>query len=166
MNDKLANFLASINYKTEQDLGDLKIAKVILKKRTETFEVFLTAAKPLLPNLAEEIIESAQKGINGDKKCLVHFNYDLITDEDILITFKYLFNNLITKKPALSSLKDAEVNIDAGVITIEVTTKIEAELINDYKKELCQELSNLGFNNLDLNTEINQEKNAANKKSY
>jgi DNA polymerase-3 subunit alpha (Gram-positive type) len=165
MDDKLANFLASINYKTEQDLGDLKIAKVILKKRTETFEVFLTAAKPLLPNLAEEIIESAQKGINGDKKCLVHFNYDLITDEDILITFKYLFNNLITKKPALSSLKDAEVNIDAGVITIEVTTKIEAELINDYKKELCQELSNLGFNNLDLNTEINQEKNAAIKKA-
>src|SRR5574344_758141 len=104
--NKLDSFFESISFKPKSDLSALSIDKVILKKSSETFEVYLKANKPITTEVAFELIECAKKGINGDKKCNITYLYENITNENILATFKFLLNNLINKKPALSGVKD------------------------------------------------------------
>src|SRR5574344_1107906 len=157
MQDKLQSFLNSISFNKYDEVSSLKIDKVILKKATETFEVYLTSPMALRPELIDELITCAKKGINGEQACLINFHYAQITNEDIINTFKYILNKLVTKKPALSNILEANIELDEQVLIISVGTKIEEELLMEYAKKIIKTMASYGFADLDITTKIDEE---------
>ena len=162
--DDVNRFLACINYQNTDIFDGVEIEKVVLKKNDESFTVYLSSDKVVDLAAYEEMLNCAKKGIHGEKKCKVIINYTSLTNEDKLAAFKYVLNKLIAKKPSLESLMSGNISIDEDVVVVEVASKVEEELVNEYAGNLSKALENLGFPNINITSLFNQEKNAIIKK--
>ena len=149
-------FFKSIDFDEELDV---EIEKVILKKSTETFNVYLHSNSFIEPEVLDKLFLCAAKGINKEKKCNVVIKYNEISADNILKTFNYILNKLIDITPSLSTLKEANITIEDSLITLEVATKVDTELLKDNSKKLLDEMKMYGIDGIDITSEINEEKN-------
>jgi hypothetical protein len=135
MQEKLLNFFNSVGFTDEDgDFENASIAKVVLKKKEELFEVFIENDRPINPVRTLELVKCASKGINGKSKCHINFIYNDMDDEDILEAFKVLLGDLITRRPSLVSLENKNIAIDDDFIIVELDSK--SEEYDMIKKEL------------------------------
>ena len=132
MNDALTRFFNSINFKPSDDkiFENVLIEKVVLNKKNESFTIYLNSPSLISPTELKKLFLCANKGINGEKKCRVVFNYDSITDDDINNYILEIISNLAKKRPSLTSLQNSKIEKDGEIIIIEVTSKIEEAEIN------------------------------------
>ena len=149
-------FFKSIDFNKELDV---ELEKVTLIKSKETFNVHIYSKKFIDPEIISELLSCAEGGINKEKKCIVSLRYDELSDNNILDTFKYILDELINNTPSLLPLKESNITLEDNVIKLEVATKIDGELIKSNKKYLLDKLSNYGINNMDVTSELNEEKN-------
>ena len=99
MNDAVARFFNSINFNPTvlEDFNNIEIEKVVLNRKNESFNVYLKLDN--LVNLKDmrKLLSCASKGINGEKKCTLHFNYPNLTDELINGYVTNIINELAKK---------------------------------------------------------------------
>ena len=94
-------FLKSIDFNKQLDI---EIESVTLIKSTETFNVHIYSKDFIEPEIVNELLECAKKGINKEKKCIITLRYDEVNENNILKTFNYLLDKMIEKSPSLSKL--------------------------------------------------------------
>lgn len=158
MNSKLERFLISINFSYDDDLSSLNIKKVIVNKEKEKFTVYLSSDTPISPCLANSLLNASKNGINGKNKCDIIFDYENITDDDILECFKYLLTELIKERVSLVSLNNGNITITDEKIIIEVDSKFEEfDMLKDETPNLIKRLVNLGFYEMDIEVIVNEE---------
>lgn len=85
-------------------------------------------------------------------------HYKNITEEDINNYVKQLILVLVDKRPSLISLKDSNIIIDDEIISIEVNTKNEQDLILRESKTLTKDLLDYGIGEFNITTVFNEEK--------
>ena len=160
MNDALARFFESINFKPTSDeaFQDVVIEKVVLNKKEESFQVYINL--PHLVNVTDmkKLVSCASKGINGEKKCKLIFSYANLTDEDVIDYLKIMINMLAKKRPSLVSLENTKIEKDKDIIIIEVTSKIEETELNKEAKKISQALESYGIPDLIITTNLNETK--------
>ena len=159
MQEKLLNFFNSVGFTDEDgDFLEASIAKVVLKKKEQIFEVSIENERPINPVRTLELVKCASKGINGKGKCHINFIYNDMDDEDILEAFKVLLGDLITKRPSLVSLENKNISIDDDFIIIELDSKSEEfDMIKKELNGLSESLVDLGFYEMEITTAINVE---------
>ena len=159
MQEKLLNFFNSVGFTDEDgDFLEASIAKVVLKKKEQIFEIFIENERPINPVRTLELVKCASKGINGKGKCHINFIYNEMDDEDILEAFKVLLGDLITKRPSLVSLENKNISIDDDFIIIELDSKSEEfDMIKKELNGLSEALVDLGFYEMEITTAINVE---------
>ena len=157
MQDKLLNFFKSVGFDDKNgDFKEAQISKVVLNKKTESFEVFIENDRPINPVATLSLSKHALKGINGKNKCHVNYIYNDMEDDDILEAFKVLLGDLIVKRPSLVSLENKNISIDDDFIIVEVDSKSEEyDMIKRELSNLSKELENLGFYEMEITTSIN-----------
>ena len=160
MNDALTRFFNSINFKPSDDkiFENVLIEKVVLNKKNESFTIYLNSPSLISPTELKKLFLCANKGINGEKKCRVVFNYDSITDDDINNYILEIISNLAKKRPSLTSLQNSKIEKDGEIIIIEVTSKIEEAEINKEAKKISADLLSYGLPELIITTRLNNEK--------
>ena len=161
MQEKIKKFLKSISYTDLTISSKLTLDKVILKKDSETFEVFLSSDKPIDVQIADDILQCSKNGINNEKKCIVNFNYHNIDDDNLKDAFKYVLNKLIFKKPSLSNLMDNEVDVENNNIILKCATKSEESIIIELNKKIVKRLKDLGYSNVNIIPTVDEELNQA-----
>ena len=149
-------FLKSIDFNKELDI---EIESVTLIKSKETFNVHIYSKNFIEPEIVDELLECAKNGINKEKKCVITLRYDKLSEEDVLNTFEYLLGKLIDSSPSLSTLKEANINIEDKELILDVATKVDVDLINSNKNKLLNELSDYGINDYEITSTLNEEKN-------
>lgn len=157
MNDLLERFLKSINCNSE-GLESFVVDKVVVKKKEEKFIIYLKAENVVNCEKVLDMLECANSGINGTIKCEIIVNYNNISTDDILNSFKILLNNLIIKKPSLSGLSESSINIDGNTLVVEVVSKAEEEAFNREINNLLNLMNKLGFNDIEIVSELNKDK--------
>ena len=142
MNDAVSRFFQSINYSPTvlEDFNSVEIEKVVLNKKSESFNVYLKLKNLINPKDIKKLLPCASKGIKGEKKCVLHFNYEGITDEDINKYITNIINDLALKRPSLISLTNTNIEKDGEIIIVEVSSKIEETEINKEAKKITNEL--------------------------
>lgn len=156
--NKKEKFLASINYIDDGSLNDAVISKVSVNRSDETFTVYISNEEPINPSAAFKLLECAKKGINGEKKCIVKFDYENITDENILSAFKFLLGQLIESRPSLVSLNNKNISITDEEIIIELDSRSEEyDMLKEEIPNLVQGLIDLGFYEMNIVTAINHD---------
>lgn len=161
---ELEKFFESISFPYDANFDGVKIEKVVLRKSKDLFEVYLDCPHVINPELVLKLIDCAKKGINNLKKVNVIFNYQEVNDTDIINAFKYLFLDLLNKKPSLIGLKDNNISIDDDIILVEVNTKVEEEILEEQVSSLVKKMNVLGFKDVNITTIFNETKNEEIKK--
>lgn len=159
MDSKLQKFLTSINYSDNlEELENVRIKKVIVNCEKEEFNVYLSSSKVLSPIVASSLLEASKFGINGKNKCHIIFDYDNITDEDILECFKYLLDEIIKERVSLVSLENNNITITDETIIIEVDSKFEEfDMLKEEIPHLVKRLVSLGFYEMEIEVKVNEE---------
>src|SRR5574344_1094675 len=164
MDKTLSRFFDKIEFNNRDSFIDVKVSKVVVNKKKETWDVYLASSKVLeiIPLL--ELIELSKMGIEGVSEINIIMEYSNITDEDVLRYFKYYLNTLTESNPSLVSLLDTTITLNDHEITVEVISEIEAKLIKNNSKKITKWLSSVGLNDYEIKTNINDEKRETIKK--
>ena len=159
MQEKLKKFFDSISYVDKNnDFESANISKVVLNKKNESFEVFIENDKPINPASVLELINCSKNGINGKSPCHINFIYNDMENNDILEAFKVLLGELIIKRPSLVSLEHKNISIDDDYITVELDSRSEEyDMFKQEIKKLSEELTEMGFYEMEIKTAINHE---------
>jgi len=154
----IESFLKSINFNDDANLlASAKIAKVVLNKKTETFNVYLELSEVLPYNFANALLNKPYL-INNKYKCNIFLNYLNITDEDIINYLNEIIKELIISKPSLVSLEDSTPLIDDDLIIFEVISEVEVETIKKEESGIRKILTHFGFKDYLITTKLNEEK--------
>ena len=157
--ENIKKFLNSIGIDDEKLVEILELKHAVLDKKEEEFSVYLKCLDFIQPDVIEEIINAAHKGINGNNKCKVYFEYVNLTNENILTIFTYILKKYIAKKPSLTNILDGNIVIDDGIIIVEVSTKAEEKNILDNVKYFVNEMYTYGVKDINITTKLNEEEN-------
>ena len=160
MNDAVSRFFKSINYSPTvlEDFNNLEIEKVVLNRKNESFNVYLKLSNLINLKDIRKLLSCANKGINGEKKCVLHFNYVDLTDEKINNYINDIINELAKKRPSLISLCNTKIEKDGEIIIVEVSSTIEESEINKETKKISSELASFGLPELIITTRLNESK--------
>jgi len=164
MDDKLIRFFNKIGFNEIDSFKDSKVVKVTINKKENTWNVYIENEFPVNINSAINLITLCKKGIEEVEEINIIFENKNINEENIIEYFKYLLNNLIKKSPALSSILDNNISIKDNIISIEVCSEIEANLIKKEKHKLLDKLVKFGIKVNDIICELNEELKAEIKK--
>ena len=161
MDEVLQRFFKSIDFVDETNsFNKSTIEKVTLNKMSDTFDVIIINEKPVNIEAVYALLEAAKKGINGENKVNVKFKNNAIDMSDILKYFLFLLSRVIDKRPSLGGLSEDDFTIVDEIINIEVSSKIEMTELKKETKSIIEIMDNLGIPNLEVNIEINKEKEA------
>ncbi len=157
--EELVRFLNSINFDYEDELSNTIIDKVILKKDTNTYNVYLRSENVLSYDLVNRLFNSAKKGIKGKYNCYIELIYNNISDNDITNYTKYIISSIIFEHPSLMGLENSFKEYKDDTIYLEVSNDQEKKTLNRYKKDLLKNLVNYGIGEHKVSIEVNEELN-------
>lgn len=157
----IESFLKSINFNDEDNIfQNVKIEKVVLNKKSETFSVFLTSENVLPYENVEELINSTHL-INNEYKCNVYIAYTNITAEDVINYVIKIVERLVEKKPSLVSLLESTPILDDDIIIFEVISETEEENVKKEEANIRKTLASFGFKDYLITTKVNEDKRKA-----
>ena len=155
--EELQRFLNSIEFTYTEEFSNTVIKKVVLNKETKVYNVYLKCTNVLEYETVTELFRCAKKGINGKDLCYITLLYENITENDMLEYAKKILSSIIFEHPSLMGLENSLKSIDDYVITLEVGSEIEKSYLNNYKKEICEELKNYGIGDFAVDILVNEE---------
>ncbi|MGN1322591.1 MAG: PolC-type DNA polymerase III [Bacilli bacterium] len=157
MDNTLKRFFDKIEFNGEDNFNGVTVKKVVINKKKESWDVYLSSSKVLDIEPVLNLIECASKGIENVSTIKILFDYENINDEDVIKYFRYYLNLLVEENPSLISLSDTNIVLDGNVLKIDVISKIESELIRSYNKAFNKWINSLGFASYEIEPVINTE---------
>ena len=164
MDDALERFFNKIDFNNREAFKNAKVLKVVVNKKKESWTVYINNSRVINQEDVENLINVAKRGIDDVSTIDIVMNYDNITSDDIITCFKKFLNNLTVDNPSLVSLEDTNITVDNNIITIDVISSIEADLLKENEKKFNSHLKKLGLFSCEINAVINDEKRMAIKK--
>lgn len=151
-------FYNSIKFNYTNPLFEkVEIKKVVLNKKQEVFNVYLTFPEVIPIEEVDELIKATHNKINGKYVCHITIEYEAITNSDCLSYVKEIVGRLIDKKPSLISLLECEPVIDDDIIIFEVMSSIEEENIKKEEANIRKMLASYGLKDYFITTKLNEE---------
>lgn len=158
MTDELKRFLKSIDYNyNESDFEGASVKKVIYLKQKDVFEVYLHLQKVLPVEVAKSLVVATKNKINHEKDCVVYFEYEKVSENDVLLYLKDCIAELTKKRPSLVNLKDALVSFEDEIITLEVSSKLEEAEVKKEARGITSKLYAYGLGEYELTSILNEE---------
>ena len=165
MNYELERFLKKINFTDYLDyFKEAKVDKVILNKKEETLKVFIEAPEVIDIEIIDKLINICQNGFDNIKKINISIKYEQITDENILNAFKYLFANVIKRRPSLQDVLNNEIKIENNKLTLTVSSKVEEINLKEEVLSLIKDLKKYGYNDINVDIKLDVKLQEDNKK--
>ena len=158
MDDKLIRFFNKINFDYVDNFEGVKVSKVVINKQKESWIVYLQSDKVVNPEAMIKLINKAKNGIENVNTIDIKINYSNILDEDIIIYFKYFLDQKVIDNVSLQSILNNDFKVENNEISVEVISKMEADLIDSFNDEFSKYLKSLGLPEVSLVPVINDEK--------
>ena len=136
--EALKRFFDKIDFPLNEDFEDVKVEKVKVNNKKNTWDVHLSKENvlPLISIL--NLIEASKKEIKDISKIKITMLYENITEEDIVTYTKYYVDLLTEKYPSLISMIDNEIKLEDNKIILEVLSKIEEKTIKENSKKMSK----------------------------
>lgn len=156
MNDELKRFFDSIGFNGE-GFSDAVIEKVVLRKKEETFLVYIKNKDVInIPNV-NQLFLCASNGINGLKKCSIILKYDNVLFEDIKAYLDYFIDEIIIRRPSLIGIKKSDVDIVDGTLYFHVLNEFERNDLLFESEGLINQLKCYGLGEYNIEVTISND---------
>ena len=157
MDHKLVRFFNKINLKEEKykEFEGATLENVVVDTTEETWTLYIKLEKMISLSLFKEICEKSSTIKEVKKVYFVfkHEDYSLLKDYVF-----HIFSNYQEKCPMLLSIKEEDIVLEEKNIKIEVSNAIEENKINSVKPKMKDFLNDMGFLEIAITTEINENK--------
>ena len=140
MDDKLIRFFNKINFDEIDDFEGVKVSKVVINKQKESWIVYLQSDKVINPESMIKLINKAKDGIENVNMIDIKISYSNINDEDIIKYFKYFLDQKVIDNVSLQSIINNDFKVENNEISVEVISKMEANLIDSFNDEFSKYL--------------------------
>ena len=154
---KLERFFNAINFNDEyrNHFKNASINEVLLLKKEDKMTLIINIDK-LIPLEVFKALYDCSKTLKGAKE--VRFKF-LVENDDYYFKeyFNYYFDILVGKCPMLKCIDKNSINFDNHRITFNVLNTAEERKITDLKENIDSFLSDMGFNNIEINVQIDEE---------
>ena len=164
MDKALIRFFNKINFYNYDSFINAKVLKVVVNKKKESWTVYINSPLFIDAEEIERLITTAKNGVDNVNTIDIVMEYDNITDEDIITCFRKFLNSLTINNPSLVSLEDTNIVINDNVITVDVISSIEQDLLKENEKKFNAWIKKLGLPTCKINAVINDEKREEIKK--
>ena len=154
----MIRFFNKINFDEVDDFEGVKVSKVVINKQKESWIVYLQSDKVVNPEAMIKLINKAKNGIENVNTIDIKTDYSNILDEDIIKYFKYFLDQKVIDNVSLQSIINNDFKVENNEISVEVISKMEANLIDSFNDEFSKYLKNLGLSEVELVPIINDEK--------
>lgn len=154
----LDKFFEKINFTNVEPFKKTKVNKVVVHKLENTWTIYIENKKPIKVLDLVELKTVCKKGFDKAKRIDIEVENETFSDTDVLSYIKYYLEELSTKSPALRSLKGNDITVQNNNIMIEVTNKVEENLIKSKKEKILDWFYKMGFNGLEIDTTLNEVK--------
>ena len=157
MDNKLEKFFKKINLNDEDSSSFLgaTLKNVVINREEESWTLYIELKTMITLEIYKTICEKS-KSLPSVK--IVYFVFKHDDSEYLKDYFLHAFKNIQDKCPTLNSIKEEDILIDENNIKIEVANNAEIEKINSIKEEIKEFLINMGYLNITIEAEINNEK--------
>ena len=165
MNEELTRFFDKINFK-DYNVGEFvnaKILKVVVNKQKSSFKVFLNFEDLISYSELEKLTEASKNGL-ADKKLLIEYSYDNISEEKLLKFIIDVLNEIKDSKPSLKSLEDDNIKIENKKIMVEASSEYEKKSFLQALNQIIKKLNLYNINDISCDVLINEEENQKIKK--
>ena len=163
--EEVKRFLDSINFECDDEiLNKISIEKVEFNKKLKIYTVYLKCINILNYDLVNDLLNHAQKGINGVDSCLIKFIYDNVTIEDTKEYFNKILNSIIFEHPSLMSLENCFKEIEDHTIYLEVSSDNEVAALKEIEHDIIDNLKKYGLGDYLIEVSVNQKLNEELKK--
>ena len=152
----LTNFLQFLKIDNLDDFRLSNVLKVKVYKKENRIDIDLENPRPFSYSTLHKLIKALKNASNEEMKLSIHFIYDEVTNDDVLLYIKDYLNDLKSRKPSLSGISD-EIKIDEDVVTFEVGSNLEENEIKKESKNLQKELMAFSYGEYEITTFLNQE---------
>ena len=157
MNNAVERFFNKINFPLTEEFNECIVKKVIVNKKKESWTVYLTNPKVIEPSIILNLKEIASKGLDDVSTIDINMEYLDITNDDILLYFKYYLDKIIEDSPSLTGLLDANIELEDNNINIDCLSTIEKDILKDNNRKFNKWLTDLGFPKYSIKPIINEE---------
>ncbi len=156
MDSKLERFFKKINLEESEYVyfENAKLQNVVVDTHEESWTLYILI-NTMIPVNTFVMLSNLSKSLEAVKKVYFVFKHeslDLLTDYT-----NYIFKNYQEKCPMLKSIKEENIIIEENIIKIEVANKAEEEKINSIKPKMLEFLKNMGYIDINIIPEINEE---------
>ncbi len=157
MDSKLVRFFDKIGLEEEKykEFEGAVLENVVVDTTEETWTLYVKLEKMISLSLFKEMCDKSStiKGVKKVYFCFKHEDYSLLKDYVM-----HIFNNYQEKCPMLLSIKEEDIIVEDKDIKIEVSNGIEENKINTIKPKMKEFLNNMGFLEINITAEINENK--------
>lgn len=154
----LDKFFKKINFTDTETFKDTEVEKIVVHKLDNIWTIYISNDTPLNVEALTNLRKSCKNGFDKVKRVDLVIQNKNITDQDILSYMKYYMSILSTKSPALKSLKGNEITVNNGIIKIEITNKVEENLIISKKERIFEWFKKMGLPSINIETIANENK--------
>lgn len=154
----LDRFLEKINFTDTAPFANTDVKRVVVHKLDSTWTIYISNPKPVDVEVMSKLKALCKEGFENVKRVDIEVENETFKDSDVLSYIKYYMGVLSTKSPALKSLKGNEITVKDGLIELEVTNQVEANLITSKKEKILNWFAKMGFTGLEIETVTNNEK--------
>ena len=155
--NKLVRFFNAINFSEENKIffKNASLKEVLLDRRINKMTIIIEMNELVPVDVFKEL---CQKGITLEGADKVHFKFILENNNKYFIDyFNYYFDILVDACPMLISIDRNKITFNETEINIEVLNKLEKEKIESLSEKIEIFLSDMGFDEVTINTFINEE---------
>ncbi len=158
MEVKLMNFFNAVDFDKEftHYFESAHVNDVLMNKKTNRMTLVLELDDLIPIEVFKELCNKG-KNLKGASDVRYKFiiknqNYDKLNDY-----FNYYFDILNTKCPMLSSIDRSRITFESNVINFELLNEVEKNKIDSLVDKIILFLSNMGFNDIEINSKISEE---------
>ena len=156
MDSKLERFLNAINFKKEyyNYFEDASVKEVLLNKKINKMTLVLKLEKKLPIDIFSYLCDTS---LNLEGASKVRFRF--ISEDKSYFNeyFNYYFDILVANCPMLVCIDRDKIIIEDENITFNVLNKVEENKINSLKTKIISFLTDMGYENVEVNVLINEE---------
>ena len=157
MDNKLVRFLNKIELeeRSQQEFLNATIESVIVNTKDESWTIHINLEKMIKVELFKKLCDLSSK-LEEVKKVYFVFKHN---DKNYLTDYcLHIFKHYQNICPMLNSIKESDIIIENTNIKIEVANNAELEKINTIKEKMIEFLNKMGYININITPELNNEK--------
>lgn len=156
MDEKLLRFFKLVNYNDVLAFEQATLKDMVVNRKENTWTLRIIAKEIIPIQSMLQLRRLCADGAEDVKKIFIQMTYEELNPELVMEYFLYYFDDVVEENPSLSGIDKDKIKLDDDIILIEVTSKLEENVLKKECKKIMKKLEEMGISGIDISFILNE----------